>query len=86
MRSQPHSPPPMTTRIRRTADDCHDRGPRPHEAIRKDKALDGMGLSAQRGQVTAVLGPNGAGETTFVRSRYPSPSPSIDAANPNTPS
>ena len=30
-------------------------------------ALDGVSLTARRGEVTAVLGPNGAGKTTLVR-------------------
>lgn len=31
-------------------------------------ALDGLDLIAHSGQVLAVLGPNGSGKTTFVRS------------------
>src|SRR6201989_2750913 len=30
------------------------------------QAVDGIGLSVQRGEVLAVLGPNGAGKTTTV--------------------
>jgi ABC-2 type transport system ATP-binding protein len=30
-------------------------------------ALDGLGLSAEQGTVTALLGPNGSGKTTTVR-------------------
>jgi ABC-2 type transport system ATP-binding protein len=33
----------------------------------KTTALDGLDLSAERGQVVALLGPNGSGKTTFVR-------------------
>jgi ABC-2 type transport system ATP-binding protein len=33
----------------------------------KTTALDGLDLIAEPGQVTAVLGPNGSGKTTFVR-------------------
>jgi ABC-2 type transport system ATP-binding protein len=34
---------------------------------RKTRALDGLDLVAEPGQVVAVLGPNGSGKTTFVR-------------------
>jgi ABC-2 type transport system ATP-binding protein len=33
----------------------------------KTTALDGLDLSAESGQVVALLGPNGSGKTTFVR-------------------
>jgi ABC-2 type transport system ATP-binding protein len=33
----------------------------------KTTALDGLDLSAEGGQVVALLGPNGSGKTTFVR-------------------
>ncbi len=34
----------------------------------KVQALDGLDITAQSGVVTAILGPNGSGKTTFVRS------------------
>ena len=37
------------------------------EQYGKTTALDGLDLIAEQGQVTAVLGPTGAGKTTFVR-------------------
>ena len=33
----------------------------------KIAALDGLDLVAESGQVVALLGPNGSGKTTFVR-------------------
>src|SRR6266498_3345185 len=38
-----------------------------HKRFGKTVALDGLDLVAEPGQVLAVLGPNGSGKTTFVR-------------------
>ena len=46
---------------------AHRRSPRARQAFKTTQALAGLDLTAERGQVTAVLGPNGAEKTTFIR-------------------